>query len=80
MDPNSWCYTDSVVDSPAVKDPVPLAVAGQQPGLGQQLQMTRDAGLALAEDVDQFADRQFASGQELDETEPRRFTQRPERR
>ena len=42
--------------------------------------MTRDAGLALAEDVDQLADRQFAPGQQGEDAKPRRLRRRPERR
>ena len=54
-------------------DPAALAVAVQQAGLGQQLQVARQPRLALAEDLDQVGDRQVGMGTEHQQTQARRL-------
>src|SRR5207302_4148541 len=46
----------------AVEHPAALAKPVEQPRLAEQLQMARDAGLALPEDLRQLADRELAAG------------------
>ena len=53
------------------KGPGALAVPLDQPGLDQQLQMARDARLRLAQDGDEFADRQFGFGQQREQAQTR---------
>src|SRR6185437_1753647 len=43
----------------AIEHPIPLAPAVKQASIAEQLQVTRHAGLALAEDVGELADRQL---------------------
>ena len=47
----------------AVKYPTALRIANYQTGIGQQLQMARDARLALQQHLRQFRYRQFAQRQ-----------------
>ena len=56
--------------------PGTLAVAFHQPGFHQQLEMPRHAGLRLAQDRDEFADRQFGLGQQGQQTKPGAFASR----
>ncbi len=53
--------------------PGPLAVALDETGFGQQLQVTRDARLRLAENCDEFADRQFGLREQSEKAQPRGF-------
>ena len=48
-------------------------MALDQAGFGQQLQMARDARLRLAENRDEFADRQFGLGEQSEKAQPRGF-------
>ena len=51
--------------------PGALAEALDQPGLGQQPQMPRDARLRLAQDVGEVGDRQLGLGQQRHDAQPR---------
>ena len=51
--------------------PGALAEALDQPGLGQQLEMARDARLRLAQDVGQVGDGQFGLGQQRQHAQAR---------
>ena len=63
----------------AVEHPAALAKPVEQPRLAEQLQMARDAGLALPEDLRQLADRELAAGAQHQEAQPRRFGHRAQR-
>ena len=60
-------------------DPAALAEALDQPGLGQQLQMTADARLALPEDPRQILDVELAGGEQQQDAQARRLGRRLER-
>ena len=60
----------------AIEDPAALAETVEQPGLAQQLQVTRYARLALPEDLGQLADGQFAAGTQHEEPQPGRLGHR----
>ena len=49
-------------------------MALDEAGLDQQLQVPRHAGLGLAEDVDEFADRDFRLGEEREKAQARDFS------
>ena len=57
--------------------PGALAVALDEAGLDQQLQVPRDAGLGLAEDVHELADRDFRLGEQGEEPQARDSLPRP---
>ena len=63
----------------AIEDPAAFAEAIEQPGLAQQLEMTRHARLALPEDLGQFADGQFPAGAQHGEPQPGRLGHRAQR-
>ena len=60
----------------AVEHPGPVREALDQPGFAEQLQVARDARLAVAEDLHQFGDRQLLVGQQRQHAQPRRFARR----
>ena len=51
--------------------PGALAEALDQPGLGQQLEVARDARLRLAQNVGEVGDGQFGLGQQRQNAQPR---------
>ena len=53
--------------------PGALALPLGEPGVDQQLQMARDARLRLAEDADEFADRQLGLAEQAEQAQPRHF-------
>ncbi len=57
----------------AIKDPGPFRQALDQTALGQQLQMARDARLALPQRFGNFAHRELALGQQRNQPQARRF-------
>src|SRR6202040_2410638 len=57
----------------AIKHPAALAEAVEEPGFAQQLQMARNAGLALPEDLRQLADVELAAREQDDEPKPGRL-------
>ena len=61
------------------EDPGALAMALDEAAFEQQLKMARDTRLRLAEDGDEFADRQFRLGEQGEQAQPRRFAGRGER-
>ena len=64
----------------AEEGPGALAEALDQAGLGQQLEMARDARLRLAQDVGQVGDGQFGLGQQRQHAQPRLLAGRLEGR
>ena len=60
------------VGEPVIR-PRSLGIAGDEPGVGQQFQVARDAGLALAKDFGQILDRVLALGEERQKPQPRRL-------
>ena len=54
----------------AVEHPAAFLEAFQQAWLAQELQMARDARLALADDLDQLADRQFGLPEQQQQAQP----------
>ena len=64
----------------AEQHPVAFLVAGDQPGLGHQLEMAADARLALPEDLGHLADVEFAMGEHEQDAYPCRFRRRPQSR
>ena len=63
----------------AIEDRASLAQAVEQPGLAQQLQMTRDARLALSENLRHLAHRQLGAGAEHENPQPSRLGDRTQR-
>ena len=63
-----------------IKYPTPLAEPVEQPGLAEQLQMARDARLALPEDLRQFGNGQLARGRTAPEPQPGRLGRGTQRR
>ena len=55
----------------AEEGPGALAEALDQPGLGQQLEVARDARLRLAQDLGEVGDRQFGLGQQRQDAQAR---------
>ena len=49
-------------------------MALDEPRLGEKLQMARDARLRLAENSDEFADREFGLREKGEQAQARRFT------
>ena len=64
----------------AVEGEGALAEPVEQPGVAQKLQVTRDARLALAQDLGQFGHRQFAMRAERQQPQPRGLGRRLQRR
>ena len=62
----------------AEERPGALALPRGETRLDQELQMTRDARLRLAEDGDQFADRQFGRLKQAEDAQPRLLARRLE--
>ena len=62
----------------AEEGPGALAEALHQPGLGQQLEMARDARLRLAQDVGEIRDRQLGLGEQRQDAQPRLLARRLE--
>ena len=58
--------------------PGAFAEALDQPGLGQQLEMARDARLRLAQDVGEVGDGQFGLGEQRQDAQPRLLARRLE--
>jgi hypothetical protein len=58
----------------AKKRPASLAEAFHQAGVGEQLQVARDARLRLPQNLGQVGDRQLGFGEERQHAQPRRFT------
>ena len=56
--------------SGAAEHPAAFLEALDQPGLTQKLEMTGDARLGLAHDLDQLADRQFGLAQQQEQAQP----------
>ena len=63
----------------AEERPRAFAEALDQPGLGQQLEMARDARLRLAQDVGEIGDGQLGLGQQREHAQPRLLAGRLER-
>ena len=63
---------------PAVEHPAALAEAVEQAGLGQDLEVARDARLALAQHLDQLAHRPLALGADREQAQPRRVGSGPD--
>ena len=59
--------------------PAAFLVAVEQAGVAENLHVARDARLALAQHVRQFADRQFHIAQERQDADPRRIGKRLEK-
>jgi hypothetical protein len=57
----------------AVIHPVLFAKAIEQPGIAQELQVTRDARLTLADNLTDLADRQLCTREQRKQSQPRRF-------
>ena len=55
----------------AVVDPVLLAETIQQPGIAEQLEMPRDARLALPDHLADLTDRQLGARQQREQPQPR---------
>ena len=53
------------------KAQVPFAETLDQPGLGQELEMARDARLRLPQDVGEIGHGQFGLGQQREDAQPR---------
>ena len=64
----------------AEERPGALAEALDQPGLGQQLEMARDARLRLAQDLGEIGDGQFGLGQQRQDAQARLLAGGLERR
>ena len=60
----------------AIEHPSPIGEPLDQPGLGQQLEVTRDARLALVQHPAQFQNRQLLPGQQRKNPQPRRLARR----
>ena len=56
--------------------PGALGVALDEPGIGQKLEMARNAGLALVEDFGEILDRMVAIGQKRKQAQPGAFPRR----
>ena len=61
-------------DGPAraqpVKDPAPLAGTVEKPGVAEELQMARNARLALSKNLRQFGNGQLAAGAQHEKAQP----------
>ena len=55
------------------ENPRPFAEALDEPGIGHELQMPADAGLALAEDLGEVLDVQLTAGKEREDAQARGF-------
>lgn len=60
----------------ATENPAPLLESLHQAGLAQKLEMARDTRLALADNFDQFADRELGLAQQQKQAQPRRVARR----
>ena len=70
---------DGLARAEPVEHPTPLARAVEQPGIAEELQMARDARLALTEDLRQFGDGQLPAGAQHEKAQPRRLRRRAQR-
>ena len=55
------------------KDPASLLAPLEHPGVGENLEMARDARLALPEDLRQLSDRQLHQPKQRDDAQPGRI-------
>jgi len=62
----------------AVVHPFAFAAGGDDAGLAQEGKVPGDFGLALAQDCDQVADADLATGDEVEQAEPRGVSKRGE--
>ena len=63
----------------AVVDPVLLAETIEQPDIAQELEMPRDARLALTDHLADLADRQLGAREQRKQAQPRRLGSRTQR-
>jgi hypothetical protein len=62
---------DAAAFAEAIERPASLAIAIDQPGLGQQLEMPRDARLRLAQDFREIGDGQLGFGEQRQDAQAR---------
>ncbi len=71
---------DAAALAEAIERPAPLAETIHQPGLGEQLEMPRDARLRLAQDLGEVGDGQFGLGEQREDAQARALTGGPQGR
>ena len=61
---------DRLARAEPIEHPAPLARTVEEPGIAEELQMARDARLALTENLRQFGNGQLAAGAQHEKAQP----------